>query len=69
MEYTIYEMISFLNQIKNKDRKFKRKNDDDFIVFRGSYNDLMIQVDEIIRVFPIFNYTQDKWILIEGEEN
>jgi hypothetical protein len=58
MEYTIYEMISFLNQIKNKDRKFKRKNDDDFIVFRGSYNDLMIQVDEIIRVFPI-----------EGEEN
>jgi hypothetical protein len=65
MEFTIYQMISFLNKIENKDRKFKRKNDDKFIVFRGNYNDLMIQVGDIIRIFPIFNYTIDKWILIE----
>jgi hypothetical protein len=69
MDFTIYQMISFLNKIENKDRKFKRKNDDKFIVFRGNYNDLMIQVGDIIRIFPIFNYTQDKWILVENEEN
>ena len=65
MEFTIYQMISFLNKIENKNREFKRVGDDEFIVFRGSYNDLLIQVKEVIRVFPIFNYTQDRWILKE----
>jgi len=65
VEFTIYQMISFLNKIENKNRKFKRVGDDKFIVFRGGYNDLLIQVGEIIRVFPIFNYTQDKWTLEE----
>ena len=68
MEFTIYQMISFLNKIENKNRKFKRVGDEKFIVFRGVYNDLLIQVGEIIRIFPIFNYTQDKWILIEELE-
>jgi hypothetical protein len=65
MEFTIYQMISFLNQIQNKDRTFKRKNDDKFIVFRGNMGDLMYELNQFIKPLPIFNYTQDKWILIE----
>jgi len=65
MEYTIFEAIEYLSRLENKNKIFKRVNDDNFIIFKGVYGDCMSQVGEIIRVLPLFNYIQDKWTLIE----
>ena len=67
MEFTLYQVIAFLNKYENRNRKFKRLNDEKFIIFKGSYNDLMMQVGDIIRPLPVFNYLVDKWILEEQE--
>lgn len=64
MEFTIYQVIAFLNKHKNKDRKFSRVNDNKFTIFKGSYGDLMYKLNDIIRPLPIFLYIQDKWILL-----
>lgn len=65
MEFTLYQVIAYLNKPENRNGKFKRVNDDKFIIFKGSYNDLMMQLNDIIRPLPIFNYIIDRWILIE----
>lgn len=65
MKFTIYQVIAFLNKLENKERKFKRVGDEKFTIFKGSYNDLMMQLGDIIRPIPIFNYIQDRWELID----
>jgi hypothetical protein len=65
MEMTTIEAIDFLSKLENKNKIFKRVNDNNFIIFKGVYGDCMMQVSENIRVFPLFNYIQDRWILIE----
>ena len=67
MEFTLYQVIAFLNRYENRNRKFKRLNDEKFIIFKGSYGDCMYEINNIIRVLPIFLYIQDKWKLIDGE--
>ena len=67
MEFTIYQAIAFLNKFENADREFKRVNDEKFKLFKGSYGDLMYELDGLVRPLPIFNYLQDKWILVEKE--
>jgi hypothetical protein len=68
MEFTLYQVIAYLSKVENWNRKFKRVNDEKFIIFKGSYNDLMMQVGDIIRPLPVFNYLVDKWLLIEEQE-
>lgn len=67
MKFTLYQVIAYLNKFENKDRRFKRVNDEKFIIFRGSYNDCMMQLNDIVRPLPIFNYLVDEWILEEQE--
>ena len=66
MEFTIYQVIAYLGQIENKNRVFSRVNDDKFKVWRGAYGDIMMELNDIIRPLPIFNYIQDKFILEES---
>jgi len=61
-------MIAYLNRLENKDRKFRRVNDNAFIVFRGNLGDLMYELDKFIKPLPIFLYIQDKWELIKEQE-
>ena len=68
MKFTMYQMIAYLNRIENKDRKFRRVNDIQFIVFRGNMGDLMYELDKFIKPLPIFNYMVDEWELIEEQE-
>ena len=64
----ILEVIQELNKFPNK--RFKRYNDDEFIVFRGSYGDIMYELKSdskgketrFIRVLPVFNYINEIWI-------
>jgi hypothetical protein len=65
MKFTIYQVISYLNKLENKNRKFKRVGDEKFIIFRGNIGDLMYQLNEFIKPLPIFLYMQDEWELIE----
>jgi len=65
MKFTMYQMIAYLNRLENKDRKFRRVNDNKFIVFRGSVGDLMYELNNFINPLPIFNYMIDEWELIE----
>lgn len=65
MEFTLYQVISFLNRPENMDRVFKRVNDEKFKVWRGAYGDIRMELNDIIRPLPIFNYLQDKFILEE----
>jgi hypothetical protein len=64
----MYQVISFLNKLENKDREFKRVNDAKFKLFKGSYGDLMYELNDTIRPLPIFLYMQDEWELVEGDE-
>lgn len=63
MEFTIYQVIAYLSKIENKDKVFSRVNDEKFKVWRGAYGDIMMELNDIIRPLPIFNYTHDKFIL------
>ena len=68
MEFTLYQVIAYLNKFENKDRKFKRVNDEKFIIFRGDIGDVMFKLNDIVRPLPIFNYLVDKWVLEESKE-
>ena len=67
-ELTLYQVIAILSQIENKDKVFSRVGDEDFKIFKGSWGDLMYKIDnstnDSIRPLPIFNYMQDKWVMI-----
>lgn len=66
-QYTTEEVITILH--KDKTKSFKRVNDENFIIYRGNYGDIMMKIkDIIIKPLPIFNYYQDLWIEIKGEE-
>lgn len=65
MEFTIYQVIAYLGKIENKDKVFSRVNDEKFKVWRGAYGDIMMELNDIIRPLAIFNYTHDKFILEE----
>ena len=68
MELTLYQVIAILSQIENKDKFFSRVGDNKFKIFKGSYGDLMYKIENStnssIRPLPIFNYMQDKWVMI-----
>lgn len=61
----LLEVIEILN--RNNDLIFKRINDENFKIFKGSYGDLMLKLGDIIRPLPLFNYMQDLWILDEDK--
>ena len=67
-ELTLYQVIAVLSQIENKDKVFSRVGDKDFKIFKGSWGDLMYKIEnstnDSIRPLPIFNYMQDKWVMI-----
>ena len=62
----LLEVIEILNS--NNNLIFKRINDENFKIFKGSYGDLMLKLGDIIRPLPLFNYMQDLWILDEDED-
>ena len=62
----LLEVIEILNS--NNNLIFKRINDENFKIFKGSYGDLMLKLGDIIRPLPVFNYMQDLWILDEDED-
>ena len=64
-ELTLYQVIAILNNIETKDKQFYRVGDKDFKIFKGSYGDLMMTINGLIRPLPIFNYIQDKWIMCD----
>ena len=67
-ELTLYQVIAILSQIENKDKVFSRVGDNKFKIFKGSYGDLMYKIEnstnDSIRPLPIFNYMQDKLVMI-----
>ena len=68
MELTLYQVIAILSQIETKDKQFYRVGDKDFKIFKSSYGDLIYKIEnstnDSIRPLPIFNYIQDKWVMI-----
>ena len=65
-QYTTEEVIAEL--YKDKSKIFKRVNDENFIIYRGNYGDIMMKIkDIIIKPLPIFNYYQDLWIEKKGD--
>ena len=67
-ELTLYQVIAILSQIENKDKVFSRVGDNKFKIFKGSYGDLIYKIEnstnKSTRPLPIFNYMQDKWVMI-----
>ena len=67
-ELTLYQVIAILSQIENKDKVFSRVGDKAFKIFKDSYGNLIYKIDnstnDSIRHLPIFNYMQDKWVMI-----
>lgn len=67
----ILEVIQELNKFPNK--RFKRYNDDEFIIFRGSYGDIMYKLKSdskgketrFCKILPIFNYLNEIWIEVK----
>ena len=68
MELTLYQVIAILNKLETKDKKFYRVGDKEFRIFKSSYGNLMYKIENstnnTIRHLPIFNYMQDKWVII-----
>ena len=68
MELTLYQVIAILNKLETKDKVFSRVGDKTFKIFKGSYGNLMYKIDNSTnnstRPLPIFNYMQDKWVII-----
>ena len=60
--------IFIIYKLETKDKVFSRVGDKDFKIFKGSYGNLMYKIDnstnDSIRPLPIFNYMQDKWVMI-----
>ena len=69
MELTLYQVIAILNKLEAKDKQFYRVGDNKFKISKGSYGDLMYKIDnstnDSTRPLPIFNYMQDKWVIID----
>ena len=69
MELTLYQVIAILNKLETKDKVFSRVGDNKFKIFKSSYGNLMYKIDnstnDSIRPLPIFNYLQDKWVMID----
>ena len=67
-ELTLYQVIAILSQIENKDKVFSRVGDNKFKIFKSPYGNLVCQIENStnnsIRPLPIFNYMQDKWVMI-----
>ena len=67
-ELTLYQVIAILNKLETKDKQFYRVGDKDFKIFKDSYGNLIYKIDnstnDSIRPLPIFNYMQDKWVII-----
>lgn len=67
-ELTLYQVIAILSQIENKDKVFSRVGDNKFKISKSSYGNLMYKIENStnnsIRPLPIFNYMQDKWVMI-----
>ena len=67
-ELTLYQVIAILNKLETKDKQFYRVGDKNFKIFKGSYGDLIYKIENStnspIRPLPIFNYLQDKWVMI-----
>ena len=64
MGLTLYQVIAILNKLETKDKQFYRVGDKDFKILRGSYGDIMMTINGLIRPLPIFNYMHDKWVMI-----
>ena len=68
MELTLYQVIAILNKLETKDKVFSRVGDNKFKIFKGSYGNLLYKIENStnssIRPLPIFNYMQDKWVMI-----
>lgn len=62
-KHNLYEAIEIMN--KNPSVKFKRFGDEDFIIERGSYGDVMMRLGNIVRPLPIFLYLHDFWLKME----
>ena len=69
MELTLYQVIAILNKLETKDKVFSRVGDNKFKIFKGSYGNLLYKIENStnnsIRPLPIFNYMQDKWVIID----
>ena len=67
-ELTLYQVIAILSQIENKDKVFSRVGDNKFKIFKSSYGNLIYKIDNSTnnstKPLPIFNYMQDKWVMI-----
>ena len=67
-ELTLYQVIAILNKLETKDKQCYRVGDNKFKIFKGSYGDLMYKIENstnnTTRSLPIFNYMQDKWVMV-----
>ena len=65
---TLYQVIAILNKLETKDKQFYRVCDKAFKIFKSSYGNLIYKIENStnssIRSLPIFNYMQDKWVII-----
>lgn len=57
--YSLKQVLSHLEIYPND--KFERVNDEDFIIFRGHFGEIMYKIkgSKFARQLPYFNYTQD----------
>lgn len=64
-EYCFKEALAHLEM--NPKDIFKRVNDEDFIIFRGHFGEIMYKIkgSSFARPLPYFNYTQDFFIKCE----
>lgn len=63
--YSLKEVVTNLETFPNE--RYKRVNDEKFIVFRGHFGELMFKIEgtKFARVLPYFNYTQDLFFKLE----
>ena len=62
-ELTLYQVIAILSQIENKDKVFSRVGDNKFKIVRGHFGDILMKIGNESRVFPLFNYINDRWVM------
>ena len=74
MEEEKYNLIQVIGMLKtHPNMEFSRVNDGKFIIYKGSYNDLMFRIESKSEEFrqkgilKIFNYLQDLWIISKYE--
>ncbi|MGL6184822.1 MAG: hypothetical protein ACRC1T_05525 [Clostridium chrysemydis] len=64
-KYHFKEALAHMETYPND--RFKRVNDEDFILFRGHFGGIMYKIkgSKFARELPYFNYTQDLFIKCE----